>query len=171
MVQTQPIIRPARVSDAPGIAAVHVASWRESYQGVIPDEILDRQSVEAREIFWRGHLDQPSRGGWVLEGEGGIVGFGDCGPNHDPMLDAQSEINSLYLLRRAQGRGDGKRLLQIMLQALRDGGYSSAGLWVAKGNAKACGFYEHLGGTLAGERVQDRRSFKLPVVAYRWDLV
>lgn len=169
MAQTRQNIRPARVGDAAGIAVVHVAAWRESYQGLIPDEVLAQQSVEAREVFWRGHLDQPSRGGWVLEGEGGIVGFGDCGPNHDPMLDAESEINSLYLLREAQGQGDGKRLLEVMLQALREGGYRSAGLWVAKGNDKACGFYEHLGGRPAGERVQDRRSFKLAVAAYRWD--
>ncbi|MFD2263240.1 GNAT family N-acetyltransferase [Lacibacterium aquatile] len=163
-------IRPARVDDAGGIAAVHVASWQESYRGLIPDDVLAQQSVEAREIFWRGHLEQPSRGGWVLETDGAVTGFGDCGPNHDPMLESDGEINSLYLLQSAQGQGAGRGLMEVMLRALATGGYATAGLWVAKGNTGACGFYEHLGGKLVGERVQDRRTFKLPVVAYRWAL-
>lgn len=171
MARVPQTIRLAEVGDAGAIASVHVTAWRESYRGVIPEAILNHQSVEAREIFWRGHLGQPSRGGWVLQQEGGgIVGFGDCGPNHDPTLEAESEINSLYLLQSAQGQGGGRRLFATMLDALSGGGYASAGLWVARDNDKACGFYGHMGGRIVGERVQDRRSFQLPVIAYRWDL-
>jgi len=38
----------ATVEDISQIAAVHVQSWRESYQGIIKQEILDELSVEQR---------------------------------------------------------------------------------------------------------------------------
>jgi hypothetical protein len=34
------LIRPARPADAPALAAVHVATWRDAYAGLLPDEFL-----------------------------------------------------------------------------------------------------------------------------------
>ena len=35
------MIRPATLNDAPEIARVHVASWRSTYQGLLPDDFLE----------------------------------------------------------------------------------------------------------------------------------
>jgi len=43
------MIRPATPEDARAIAEVHVASWRYAYRGLLPDDVLDRLSVEERE--------------------------------------------------------------------------------------------------------------------------
>jgi hypothetical protein len=50
------LIRPAHLDDAPGIARVHVDSWRTTYKGVIPDTILANLSYEARTQQW--HIGQ-----------------------------------------------------------------------------------------------------------------
>jgi hypothetical protein len=42
-------IRRASQSDARAIAEVHVASWRETYRGIVPDAFLDALSVAERE--------------------------------------------------------------------------------------------------------------------------
>lgn len=34
------IIRPARPGDENRIARVHVESWRSTYKGIVPDEVL-----------------------------------------------------------------------------------------------------------------------------------
>jgi hypothetical protein len=34
------VIRPATPADAPALARVQAASWRGSYQGIVPDELL-----------------------------------------------------------------------------------------------------------------------------------
>jgi len=39
-----PLIRAATPTDAAGIAAVHVQSWRDTYAGLLPDEFLARMT-------------------------------------------------------------------------------------------------------------------------------
>lgn len=41
-------IRKANRDDAPGIAKVHVDSWRTTYKGIIPQSFLDELSYEQR---------------------------------------------------------------------------------------------------------------------------
>jgi hypothetical protein len=41
-------IRQATIDDVPGIAHVHVASWKSTYKGIISDEYLSKLSVESR---------------------------------------------------------------------------------------------------------------------------
>ena len=38
------VVRRARQGDAAAIAQVHVRSWRESYRGLVPDEIALTES-------------------------------------------------------------------------------------------------------------------------------
>ena len=35
------LVRQAEIGDAAAIARVHVASWRTTYRGLLPDEFLD----------------------------------------------------------------------------------------------------------------------------------
>ena len=41
-------IRIATPEDAHGLGVMHVASWRETYTGLLPDKMLSSLSVEAR---------------------------------------------------------------------------------------------------------------------------
>ena len=44
---------PARVDDAAGIAQVNVQSWRETYRGLMADDVLDDPELPSmRERFW-----------------------------------------------------------------------------------------------------------------------
>ena len=47
------MIRTAVESDVEAIAHVHVASWRETYPGIMPQEILDGLREEQRVDQWR----------------------------------------------------------------------------------------------------------------------
>jgi hypothetical protein len=49
-------IRAASPTDARGIAAVHVASWRTTYRGIVPADYLAGLSADAREHSWRRQL-------------------------------------------------------------------------------------------------------------------
>jgi hypothetical protein len=49
-------IRPAAVHDARAIAEVHVESWKSTYRGIFPDDLLNGLSVEKRESSWRDLL-------------------------------------------------------------------------------------------------------------------
>jgi hypothetical protein len=46
------MIRIATRDDIPGLARVHVQSWLETYHGLMPQEILDAITLEARILQW-----------------------------------------------------------------------------------------------------------------------
>ena len=79
-----PILRPAHRGDAPRLARAHVQAWRETYRGLMPDAVLDRQTVEGRAAMWRQALDpdRPDDGRFtlLLEEAGEVVGFASGGP-------------------------------------------------------------------------------------------
>ena len=52
-------IRKARPADAVAIAAVHVAAWRNTYPGILPDAFLAKLSVSRQAV----HYDQAIRAG------------------------------------------------------------------------------------------------------------
>jgi ribosomal protein S18 acetylase RimI-like enzyme len=167
-------IRRAGAGDAPAIAAVHVAAWRESYAGLLPARLLRSLSVEEATAKWRQNLADRSPAPTVLvalRADRTVAGFGACGPQRTATLQAaglEGVIEAIYLLQADQGRGLGRRLMIEMARALAADGLGSAGLWVLRDNQRARGFYEALGGELVGERVEMRGKVPFQEVAYGW---
>lgn len=50
------IIREAELVDAPGIAKVHVDSWRTTYKNIMSDDFLSHLSYEQRTKLWEKTL-------------------------------------------------------------------------------------------------------------------
>ena len=168
-------LREATPADAPAIGALHVASWRETYAGLLPDAMLAGLSAEARAAMWTHVLGDPAAFGdaavIVAEADGAIIGFGSCARQRDEALAASGyggEIGALYVLRAHQGRGTGRALIAALAQALLDRGHTGASLWVLRENAPARTFYEALGGELVGEQSEDQAGATLVELAYGW---
>ncbi|WP_231560308.1 hypothetical protein [Microbacterium hominis] len=52
-------VRSARPADAAGMTRVHVEGWRQTYRGLMADEILDAPDfVDRRERFWTAALGE-----------------------------------------------------------------------------------------------------------------
>jgi len=77
-------VREAVPSDALGIAEVHVATWKISYRGALPDTLLASLSVPPRAERWANMLaTRVTTKQCVLVAEtrdGRIVGFASAGP-------------------------------------------------------------------------------------------
>lgn len=167
--------REARSSDAAVLGELHVASWRETYAGLLPARMLDELSVGFRSAMWSAVLHDPAAHGgtavFVAERERGIVGFGACAGQRDEVLKQRGfdgEIGALYVLRAFQRAGIGGSLVRLMARRLLDQGRTAAALWVLRANAPAREFYEKLGGVPAGERMDERSGEGLSEVAYCW---
>ena len=167
--------RQADVSDADMIGALHVATWRETYRGILPNELLVGLSVEARSAMWRsvlsGTVDWEGTDVLVAENGGGIVGFGACGAQRDENLRGQgfdAEIGAIYVLQTEQRAGTGTSLMHLMARSLLSSGRKAASLWVIRENAHARAFYEELGGALLGEKIEALSGAILTEVAYGW---
>lgn len=175
MLTSRLSLRRATESDAAGLAAVHVASWRETYAGIMPDAMLAGLSVEARAETWRRILGDPSVAGgtgvYIVEDQGRIVGFGSCGEQRDRYLadlGFDGEISAIYVLQSHQGRGVGRAVVREMAAALQRRAHEAVTLWVLRENAIARGFYEHLGGAVIAEKKDERPGATLTEVAYGW---
>ncbi|HEU4328257.1 MAG TPA: GNAT family N-acetyltransferase [Roseiflexaceae bacterium] len=140
-------VREAQLSDAEGIAEVHVASWRAVYSGLLSDQLLQSLSVERRTQGWRAILAQGDSLVFVYEAEGRIAGFASCGRSRDEQAGSgqTGELFSIYLAPDLWGKGCGTALLHTALDALRAQGYAVVTLWVLDTNRRAILFYERAG--------------------------
>ncbi|MCU1491304.1 MAG: N-acetyltransferase, partial [Acidimicrobiaceae bacterium] len=78
-----PHVEPASATDAEDIAALHLASWRRAYSGLLPRSFLDGLDLEARRAQWRERLALPHGDDtFVLvsrDGDGRPAGFASAG--------------------------------------------------------------------------------------------
>ncbi|MEO6458091.1 MAG: GNAT family N-acetyltransferase [Chloroflexia bacterium] len=164
------LIREATPADAPGIARVHVDSWRTTYKGLIPEHIIANRSYEYRERLWIRILNQqPETFVYVAEEDNEIVGFVSGGSNrsNDPVY--KGELQAIYILEAYQGKGMGQRLTSALVMRLMEQGHTSMLLWVLADNRQARRFYEALGGKKVAERQEEMGDALLDELAYGWD--
>ncbi len=168
-------IRVATLHDAPALGSMHVASWRETYLGLLPDKILSSLSVQARALAWATIMQEPASEGstviYLAEHEGSIIGFGSCGAQRRNDLKNKGydgEVSAIYVLREFQKRKIGARLLRAMSSDLVRRGFNAAALWVLRDNVRARRFYEHFGGKVIAEREDVRDGAVLVELAYGW---
>jgi len=167
--------RGAIPSDAPALGYLHVASWREAYAGILPDEMLASLSVESRAAMWAGVLGDPEAHFgteiYVAEDQGHLVGFGSCGRQRDESLmesGFSGGIGAIYVLQSHQHQGIGRSIMGLMARALLEAGRRAASLWVLRDNLVARRFYERLGGTVVGEKKDETPDLILVELAYGW---
>src|SRR4051794_12198139 len=101
-------IRPASAFDARQIAKVHVQSWRETYPGIVPEDVLAAMDVEERVRSWEERLKADSGTfTFVADVAGTIVGFATGGPFRKQLAEGlpdsvtaayDGEMFALYLL-------------------------------------------------------------------------
>ena len=139
-------IRRATVEDAHRVATIHVEAWRAAYRGVVPDSVLERQSVEKRQAFWSNQIGSGSSHTLVAEDQGNVVGWIDFGKCRDADAQADSEVYAIYLEPMWFRRGIGSALWGSMLEQVRRDGQRRVAVWVLADNHPARRFYEAMGG-------------------------
>ena len=136
------LVRAATAEDAPAMARMHVASWRETYRGLMSDELLDSPDLlPARESFWTTVLTDERFFAYrvaVAEREGSLIGVAMAGPVQDKPWSAHLYV--LYVLASHHGWGVGGALLETVLAP-----GERAALWVADPNPRAQAFYRKHG--------------------------
>jgi ribosomal protein S18 acetylase RimI-like enzyme len=168
-------IRLASLEDAFDLASVHVSSWRATYAGVMPHEMLASLSVDARAASWEQIMREPATSGstvvYVAELDGRIVGFASCGQQRTETLKKRgydAEVSAIYVLKAYQRHAIGTRLLSAIASNLMARDFGAASVWVLRDNAPARQFYERYGARLVAERQDVRKNIVLSEVAYGW---
>ena len=163
-------IRQATLNDVGVIARIHVDSWRTTYAGIVPDELLANLSVENREKMWREILSNSGSRSTIfvaVDDDGKLIGSASCGPEREGNPAYKGELYSIYLLKANQGAGVGRALARAVAKWLLESGYDTMLVKVLKVNP-ACKFYEHIGGRYVSEKEVEIGGAKLIEVAYGW---
>lgn len=154
------IVRPAVVSDARGIARVHVRSWQAGYRGLMDQKVLDALLVPERAARWETMLRDPAPsaiGTIVAEVETGIVGWVTVGAGRDEGADAEGEVYGIYADPDSWSRGVGHALIGAAEAALVAAGHRTGFLWVLDGNERGDAFYTRHGWAADGAGKIDER--------------
>ncbi|HEX7390465.1 MAG TPA: GNAT family N-acetyltransferase [Acidiphilium sp.] len=169
-------IRRARPSDAPGIGDVHVASWRSTYAGVLPEPVLTGLSAPRQAGFYDrvirsgGGVHVAVASGSDTQDGGGarIVGFVTARRRRGAL--AEAEIETLYVLDDFRERGLGRQLLRAAAAYLAAQGCASVFLWVLADNP-ARWFYERMGGRHVADGAVSVGGVQVAQAAYLWEPV
>jgi ribosomal protein S18 acetylase RimI-like enzyme len=161
-------IRAANVADVRAIAQVDVETWRATYAGVLPDDLLIGLSERQRAGVWSRFITRrPGDTVAAVDEQGTVLGFGSCGAQREPELPYSGEVFTLYVLPDYQSQGVGRQLLLALFARLIRCGLYSAVIWVLAENP-ARFFYERVGGQRVARRVIDMARSRVDAVAYAW---
>lgn len=161
------IVRRARISDARGIAKVHVESWLSTYRGMIPDNYLDQLTCENRERLWERNI--PEGIVFVAEVEGEIVGFSSGSEERSGNYEGfNGELSAVYLLKEYQGKGIGSLLVEAIVNELLAMNIRSMVVLVLKDNPSRF-FYETLGGAIIDTLEIEIAGKNLSELVYGWE--
>lgn len=164
-------IRRARLADASGIAAVHVATWRSAYADILPEGVLTGLSTARLARYYehsiRLGLAMHVAASYGRGGEPPVLGFCSASRVRESAL-GDGEIETLYMLDDYQNRGLGGQLLRTSARHLWQIGCRSVFAWVLAENPSRY-FYQRLGAKFvaAGSTTVGGETFAQS--AFAWD--
>ncbi len=169
-MMTDFVIRDARgVDDADAIAAVHAASWRATYRGILSDAYLDGPIDEERQRFWRARFtNEPFPLTVAAFVDGSMAGFACAFANEDARWGTR--IDNLHVLSGYKRRGLATRLMRALASRIEIvAPETPVYLWVYEVNRAARAAYESLGGRLTehGSRT-GAGGTAAPALRYTW---
>ena len=137
-------IRDALTEDITALATLHVKTWRETYRTA-----LSPPTYEIRIRQWQQQFNVTD-GSWfclVVENKNGkLVGFAKGQTyEHTDLPGFSGELNKIYLLRRYQRMGLGRRLIEQVARRFLLQGISNMVLFGTPGNPSGK-FHEATGG-------------------------
>ena len=166
------LVRRATAADAAAIAEVHVASWKHTYPGIVPQTYIDSLDDEQFASRWKEQLLLPDTLVLVAVGPDGICGFVGGGPLREPLpppsFACDGEIYALYVRSDTHRRGVGRSLMREIGRRLVEAGFTRAAVWVLAENP-ARWFYAKLGGQPVASKTIEIGGAELLEVGYAWD--
>ncbi len=158
--RSAPALRPARPEDAAALAALKLATFRETFlEGFRipypPDDLARFEAETYSQARVAAELADPQHASWVCEGaDGALLAYAHAGPcklPHPEATPASGELYQIYIRGSAQGLGLGRALLAVSLDWIAQAYPGPAWLGVWSGNARAQAFYAAAGFRKVGD--------------------
>ncbi|HEY0302547.1 MAG TPA: GNAT family N-acetyltransferase [Rhizomicrobium sp.] len=162
-------VRVARPKDAAEIARIYIASWHDTYPGVLSAALLCTMTSKGQTARWHAAIRSQKRENVLVaeDAKAGMVAMASLGPARDKSFGYDGEVYTLYVDPDYYGRGAGRTLLNGAFAVLKARGFTSCVIWAhAKNNARF--FYETMGGRTVAERKAPVMGEMAPETAFGW---
>lgn len=158
------------------MAHVIVDTFLAAHESHLPEEALRRRreawTYAESANAWRRTLksiadtDNPGDCIFVASEDGEVVGLAMGVPAEG--CERTGEVSARYVQPAWQGRGVGRRLVQMAAAWLHARGFTALHIAVLAANAPARKFYEAIGGVVVAQREFDEYGCMMAGVVYGW---
>lgn len=149
------IVKP-KITDAEGLAQVHVKTWQDTYSGLIDDAYLDSLSIAQKAEKWKKRLLENNSDFiyFIAKENDSIAGFIWGGKNREENSEYDAEVIAYYVLPEYQGKGIGRKLFSSFAKEALKRKMNTMSLWVLYGN-NTSKIYEHFGGKYIKSKMEE----------------
>ena len=112
----------ASYEDIEKIALINAESWKTTYQGIVTQSFLDSLTTEQQLPRAKRLVESPEIRCIVVYEKVSrlVVGFACFGENREPKVDADCELQAIYILKEYQGLGLGKLLFEFGVREMKE---------------------------------------------------
>jgi len=165
-------VRNATTKDCFRIAEIGAASWRVTFKGLVPDDMLDNLDVEGSAQRWADCIERLPQNVKVFEHNQQILGWICAGPvsEKSKLKQFDGKIYGIHTDPIVPRIGAGSALLQAACESLKAQNCLEIYVLVLKQNENAIRFYQKHGAVLQGEYSVNFGGRDLPELAFQWSL-
>lgn len=140
------IIRKKELKDCEDWINVNISSWNDNLKGIVSDKLLENISSNKDERIKKEIKNfKQDDYHYVLEENKKIVGILKIKESERDDFIGYGEVQVLYLLSSAKGKGYGKALINVAFSKLKEKGFNKVVIGCLDGNPSN-EFYKHLAG-------------------------
>lgn len=160
-------IRPAKISDAPDLARIHVTGWQVAYRDIINADLLEPMSTDKRTEQFKKAIKDKTEETYVIKDNGKIIGFTTIGVCRDDDRNKNTgEIWGIYIDSDRWRQGYGKKLAEYGEGLLIKKGFTEIVLWTLKDNNASRAFYEKIGYKVEGKTEKLEKYGNVEIIRY-----
>ncbi len=141
--------RKAIAADAQTIVRVRSIIWKETYQGIYSDDILENYDLASSEARFAARIADPAHNIYLYFDGEDCIGYFATGPsNFGSYKDFDLCLNNLYICKEYKGKGLGRRAFTVIAEDCKTRGIDKFFCGCNYHNTPAMAFYAHMGGKM-----------------------
>lgn len=138
-------VRDAATDDVAAIQHVARATWHAAYDEILGPDAVDEQVAEWYRDDVVTDAVESDDVVYLVASDEDVVGYASAGPSEQVDDDATAQLYTIYVARDYWGDGIGSRLLDAVIEQLREQGYDAVRINVLEENDVGRSFYESHG--------------------------
>lgn len=146
-------IRRVKMGDENILAYIQTESWKEAFRDIVPEEkLLECTQIERVTRMYRKLLEEQKGNGYILELDGKPHCIAWWDKSREKSMPEYAELICIHSLKGNWHKGYGSRMMERILEDVKEAGYSRIMLWVFEKNIRAIRFYEAHGFAAGGKK-------------------